>query len=143
MGIMITAALSALQFATCDVADVVVDTTPLTLEVANDRRSRSKGLMFREELDPASGMIFVYPDPKPVQFWMKNTPLSLDILFLDAEGTIVKIHKAAVPFDTTPIVGGDDVQYVIELLAGQAQALALDNGDSIQSVICQERLSDT
>lgn len=137
MGILITAALSALHFTTCDLADVVVDDAPLLLEVANDRHSRSKGLMFREELAPSSGMIFIYPEPKPVQFWMKNTPLSLDLLFLDAQGTIVKIHEAAVPFDKTPILGGDDIQYVIELLAGQADDLALDTGDAILSVSCQ------
>ena len=137
MGILITAALSALHFTTCDLADVVVDDTRLMLEVANDRRSRSKGLMFREELAPYSGMIFVYPEPKPVQFWMKNTPLSLDIIFLAAEGKIVKVHEAAVPFDKTPIVGGENIQYVIELLAGQADDLALVAGDSIQSVSCQ------
>lgn len=61
------------------------------VEIANDDSERERGLMFRDHLDPKSGMLFVFPEERPLAFWMKNTLMPLDILYFDAEGNLVSV----------------------------------------------------
>jgi uncharacterized protein len=98
------------------------------VEVADDPAERSKGLMFRETLDPAAGMLFVYESPRPAQFWMKNTLIPLDMIFADATGTVSRVHANAVPGDLTPIDGGDGVAFVLEINGGLAKRLGIGPG---------------
>lgn len=98
------------------------------VEVADDVKERSKGLMFRTELAPASGMLFVYDKPGSPSFWMKNTLIPLDMIFADATGTVTRVHDSAVPGDLTPIPGGTGVQYVLEINAGLSAKLGIGLG---------------
>jgi uncharacterized membrane protein (UPF0127 family) len=98
------------------------------VEVADDVEERAQGLMFRTELAPASGMLFVYEAPRQVAFWMKNTLIPLDMVFADATGTVTRVHEGAVPGDLTPIDGGEGVQFVLEINAGLAGKLGIGPG---------------
>lgn len=97
----------------------------LSLEVANTHDALLKGLMGREYLAPLNGMIFVYRRPRDITFWMKNTPLALDMIFLGHRGVVSNIHPYARQFDPTPIFGGSKIQYIIEIAAGETQRLKI------------------
>ncbi len=102
------------------------------VEVADDPAERARGLMNRPEMAAGAGMLFVYERPQAVSFWMKNTLIPLDMIFADAGGRVVRIHENAVPLDTTPIFGGDSVQYVLEINGGTARALGISPGSEIR-----------
>ena len=97
----------------------------LSIEVADTDETRARGLMFREQLPPNNGMLFVYPEPTAPIFWMKDTPLPLDILFFDERGDLRHVHFNARPFDETPISGGTGIRFVMELQAGEFQRLGI------------------
>lgn len=103
-------------------------TESFAVEVADDGEERARGLMFRTDLPPASGMLFVYEAPRGVSFWMKNTLIPLDMVFADATGTVTRVHAGAVPGDLTPIDGGEGVQFVLEINAGLAAKLGIAPG---------------
>ena len=86
-----------------------------SVEVADDARERSKGLMHRESMATAAGMLFVYERPENVSFWMENTLIPLDMIFADPTGTVKHVHQNAVPLDRTPIPGGANIKYVLEM----------------------------
>jgi uncharacterized membrane protein (UPF0127 family) len=91
---------------------------------------QAKGLMHRKEpLGPNAAGLFIYDKPEMRSFWMKNTYIPLDIVFLDENGEIVGIHLNAKPESEESIESPAPAQYVIELDAGQASALALRVGD--------------
>jgi len=91
---------------------------------------QAKGLMYRKEpLGPNTAGLFIYNKPEMRSFWMKNTYIPLDIVFLDENGEIVGIHLNAKPESEESIESPAPAQYVIELDAGQASALALRVGD--------------
>jgi uncharacterized membrane protein (UPF0127 family) len=100
----------------------------LAVEVADTVGERAQGLMFREALDPAAGMLFVYETPKRASFWMKNTLIPLDIIFADVTGTVIHIHEGAVPGDLTPIDSMGTISYVLEVNAGLAARLGIAKG---------------
>lgn len=97
-------------------------------EVADDPGERAKGLMNRETLAKSASTLFVYEAPKAASFWMKNTLIPLDMLFLDETGQVQHIHPMAVPLDETGIDGGDDVKFVIEINGGLAKLLGIEPG---------------
>lgn len=99
------------------------------VEVADDGPERARGLMFVEAMDEDAGMLFVYPDPRPVSFWMKNTLIPLDMIFTDERGVIVSIHENAIPYDETAIFGGEAIFSVLELNAGVSKAKSIEIGD--------------
>jgi len=101
-------------------------------EIADTADERSQGLMYREHLDPNEGMLFLYPAAKPVAFWMKNTPLPLDMLFIDAEGKIINVAAMAKPFDTSPISSDGPAIAVFEILGGSAGQLGIQAGDKVE-----------
>ena len=91
---------------------------------------QAEGLMYREEpLGPNTAGLFIYDKPEMRSFWMKNTYIPLDIVFLDENGEIVGIHLNAKPESEESIESPAPAQYVIELDAGEASALALREGD--------------
>ncbi|MEO0678181.1 MAG: DUF192 domain-containing protein [Pseudomonadota bacterium] len=102
------------------------------VDVADDDRERAQGLMFVEEMPVSAGMLFVYDAPQPVSFWMENTLIPLDMLFIEGDGTVARIHENAVPLDRTAIPGGDDIQFVLEINGGLSRLLGLEVGAVIQ-----------
>jgi uncharacterized membrane protein (UPF0127 family) len=102
------------------------------VEVVDTADERAEGLMRRESLPRFSGMLFVYERPQPVAFWMKNTLIPLDMLFFDAEGRLVRVKGQAQPHDETPVVGGDGIQYVLEINGGLAAELGIDLGAELR-----------
>jgi uncharacterized membrane protein (UPF0127 family) len=102
------------------------------VEVVDDATERARGLMFRESLPKFSGMLFVYETSQPVAFWMRNTLIPLDMLFFDGSGTLSRIQSRAVPLDETPIPGGNDIRYVLEINGGLAAELGIDLGAEIR-----------
>ncbi len=103
-----------------------------TVEIADDDAERAQGLMFREHLPRSAGMLFVYDRPQQVSFWMRNTLISLDLIFVDATGTVVRVHENAVPLDETPIPGGGQVLAVLEINGGLAGAMGIGAGSELR-----------
>jgi uncharacterized membrane protein (UPF0127 family) len=95
------------------------------VEIADDPAERSQGLMFRENMPMSSGMLFVYERPQRVSFWMKNTLIPLDMIFLNEAGVVEHVHENAVPGDLTPIPGGDNILVVLEINGGLARRLGI------------------
>lgn len=102
------------------------------IELADDPEERATGLMHRETLPQSAGMLFVYPSPRLAGFWMKNTLIPLDMLFLDATGTVRKIHHMAKPLDETPILGGDGILAVLEINGGLARSIGITEGSQMR-----------
>ena len=111
------------------------------VEVADDAGERSRGLMFREALAPESGMLFVYDGPQSVAFWMKNTLIPLDMLFIGQDGRVRSVHADAVPGDETPIFGGDDIQFVLEVPGGTAGRLGIAPGAELRHPAVERRFA--
>ena len=107
-------------------------TVRFTVELAETPEERSQGLMHRRSLSSSAGMLFVFDSPQNVVFWMENTLIPLDILFLSAEGVILRIHENAMPLDRTPIYGGDDVKYVLEINGGLARRIGISAGTELR-----------
>jgi uncharacterized membrane protein (UPF0127 family) len=99
-----------------------------TIEIADDPGERERGLMFREDMDDAHGMLFVFEDQRDVGFWMKNTPMPLDLLFIAQDGTI-KAIKPGVSLSQAVISPGVPVRFVLELKAGIAAKNGIVDGD--------------
>ena len=107
--------------------------TRLSVELARTPSERARGLMFRDDLPASAGMLFVYDEPGHAVFWMKDTPLPLDLLFVDTTGTVTRLAENARPFDLTPIDGGAGVRFVLEINGGLARPLGLGPGAVLQS----------
>ncbi|WP_298965138.1 DUF192 domain-containing protein [uncultured Roseibium sp.] len=104
-----------------------------TVEVASTDRQRARGLMFREEMAADHGMLFVFEGEGERFFWMKNTPLPLDIIYIDAKGWIVSIAADTTPFSEDVIPSREPAKYVLELNAGLAAKLGFEPGDGVSS----------
>ncbi len=104
---------------------------PITIEWAVTPAERAKGLMFRKSMPANHGMLFDFDYEQSVAFWMHNTPLPLDIVFIAADGTVRRIEKQAEPFSDRAIPAGSPVRYVLEINGGRADALGLAPGDKV------------
>jgi len=98
------------------------------IELALTPAEQAKGLMFRESMPQFNGMLFINERERRVSFWMKNTLIPLDMLFIDSTGTVQRVHSNAIPQDTTSIFGGDNIQYILEINGGLASLLRLGDG---------------
>ena len=99
-----------------------------SVELADEDAERAQGLMGRTALGPGAGMLFLYPAPREVAFWMRNTLIPLDMLFIDAGGTVARIHANAQPLNETPIPSGSPALMVLEIAGGQAERLGITPG---------------
>ncbi|MCQ0970360.1 DUF192 domain-containing protein [Paracoccus sp. TK19116] len=130
---------AATQVCAADRAIFMTPAGPLSfeIEVADDVAERAQGLMNRARLPEKTGMLFVYQTPQPVAFWMRNTLIPLDMVFMDAEGVIRYIHENAIPQDETPIPGNEagdpdpDRLMVLEIGGGEAARLGLAEGQAM------------
>jgi hypothetical protein len=102
------------------------------VEVVDDEASREHGLMDRREMPANHGMLFEFPDREPVTFWMKDTYLSLDMIFIDSDGSVRRIEQRATPMSEALIPSRAPVVAVLELNAGQAAAIRLKPGDKVR-----------
>lgn len=101
------------------------------IEIADDDSSRTRGLMQRTSMPERSGMLFVFPVEEPQSFWMANTQMSLDLIFVNAAGSVVSISKYAKPLSTEPVMSIGPARYVIEFEAGFADTWGLVEGDTV------------
>ena len=103
------------------------------VELATTGPQRERGLMYRRQMDGDAGMLFDFGVSRPVMMWMKNTELSLDMLFISNTGVIRKVHREAVPMSETIISSQSSVKYVLEINGGRAAALGIREGDRVYS----------
>ncbi|WP_439143073.1 DUF192 domain-containing protein [Planktotalea sp.] len=103
-----------------------------TIELADEPAERAQGLMHRESMARSAGMLFVFEQPQAVAFWMKNTLIPLDMIFIDSTGRIAHIHENAIPLDETPIPGGEGIYAVLEINGGLSKTYGIRTGDALQ-----------
>ncbi len=103
-----------------------------TVEIADEPAEVQRGLMHRESMPKSAGMLFIYDRAQPIGFWMRNTLIPLDMIFMGADGTVHKVHENAVPLDETPIFGGREIQYVLEINGGLARMLGIGPGSELR-----------
>jgi uncharacterized membrane protein (UPF0127 family) len=118
-------------------ARVVVETSAgarpaVTVEIARTEQQRMKGLMDRESLPADAGMLFIFDETSVQSFWMKNTLIPLDMLFIDDEGRIVGIVESAEPRTLTPRTVGKPSRYVLEVNGGWSRANGVRAGDRVR-----------
>jgi uncharacterized membrane protein (UPF0127 family) len=102
------------------------------VEVADTIESQARGLMFRTKMGGNEGMIFPYDTAEPRSFWMKNTPLPLDIIFIGADNRIANIHAMTTPYSLDSVASDGPSQTVLELNGGRAAELGIGPGDLVE-----------
>jgi uncharacterized protein len=102
------------------------------VELARTEAEREQGLMYREKLAPDAGMLFLYPTDRPVAFWMKNTLIPLDMLFIKRDGTVFSIVERAIPLSEATILSGGPIAAVLELNGGTVSRLGIKPGDRVR-----------
>ncbi len=105
------------------------------VQIAADEQAREKGLMFVRQMADDEGMIFDFKTPQDTAFWMHNTYIPLDLIFVQADGRILRIARSAPTCSDTPIASGGPVRTVIEINAGLADRLGLREGDYVTSTV--------
>lgn len=106
--------------------------TRFFVEIADNDADRERGLMFRKEVPPDRGMLFDFKTARPVAFWMKNTLIPLDIIYIEGDGTVLSIARNTTPHSEAPIPSGGPVVGVLELAGGRAEEIGLMPGDRIE-----------
>jgi len=101
------------------------------IELATTTEQHARGLMFRRTMPRDAGMLFLFEPDQPVDFWMKNTFIPLDMLFVRADGVIIKVVTHAEPFSTAMISSNEPVRGVIEINAGEADRRGIRTGDKV------------
>jgi uncharacterized protein len=104
----------------------------VNVEIVDTNEKRALGLMYRRELPELQGMLFLFPRQEPLSFWMKNTPLPLDILFIDSSLTIVGIAQNTTPFSEKVIPSDKPAQFVLEVNGGFCQRHGIAVGDRVE-----------
>lgn len=103
-----------------------------TVEIADDEAERNRGLMFRESLADDRGMLFHFQEPEHASFWMRNTIISLDIIFIGTDGRILNIADHTTPYSEAPIPAAGLTRGVLEIRAGRAEELGIRPGDRVR-----------
>lgn len=107
-------------------------THSFTVEIARTSPQQARGLMFRNELADDKGMIFPFGEPRMASFWMKNTVIPLDIIFVRADGKIENIAANTTPYSTDPVESSAPVAAVLELRGGLTAELGIKPGDTVR-----------
>lgn len=102
------------------------------VELASSVQEQAKGLMFRTQMGPDEGMIFPFDPPRGASFWMRNTVIPLDLIFVAPDGRILNIAANAVPYDEKPLLSDGPVKAVLELAGGRAAQLGIVPGDRVE-----------
>ena len=103
-----------------------------TVEVARTGEEQAMGLMNRASLDPNRGMIFPFDPPRQAGFWMKNTLIPLDMIFVRADGSIANIAANTVPLSLEPVYSNGEVAAVLEIAGGRSAELGVQPGDKVE-----------
>lgn len=103
----------------------------IDVEIADNDAKREQGLMYRKSMDESQGMLFVFVISELHSFWMKNTVIPLDIIFLNENKEIVKIHKNTTPFSTQSLPSEKKSMYVVETVAGFTDKYGIKEGDKM------------
>ena len=135
-GIAMAVILAAAPLAACsDEGKLVLHSSTgdysFNVEVVDTPESRAQGLMYRQELADDAGMLFDFKGEQPVSFWMRNTFIPLDMIFVDAKGVVKNIHVNARPHDPTGIPSDGPVQFVLEIPGGRSVEIGLKAGDTM------------
>lgn len=134
----VAAVLAGLVLSGCGSADerLVLHTArgdfPFTVEIADTDSERARGLMFRTTLAADAGMLFDYHREQLTAFWMQNTLIPLDMIFISADGVVKTIHVNARPMDTTSIPSEVPVRFVLEIPGGRSVEIGLAPGDRVE-----------
>jgi uncharacterized membrane protein (UPF0127 family) len=110
-----------------------------SVELADNEAAREKGLMFRKELPEGRGMLFDFQSEQEVSFWMKNTYIPLDMIFIRADGRILRIAENTQPLSTQVIPSNGPVRAVLEVIGGTARKLGIAPGDRVGNRIFRSR----
>ena len=108
------------------------DTHKFTVEVAATPQQQAMGLMFRKQLAADQGMIFPFPVERVASFWMKNTLIPLDIIFIRKDGTIESIAAETTPYSLESVRSNEPVAAVLEIAGGRAEQLSINAGDRVE-----------
>jgi uncharacterized protein len=109
------------------------------VELATTPEEQAKGLMFRQSLPEGQGMLFDFHQEQPTSFWMKNTYIPLDMIFIRGDGRILRIAENTVPLSETLVPSGGPVRAVLEVIAGTARKLGIAPGDRVAHPIFNGR----
>ena len=104
---------------------------PFSVELATNDAERERGLMYRKSMPEGHGMLFDFGYAQPTAFWMHNTYISLDIIFIGPDGRIIRIAENAKPMDDTLIPSGGLVRGVLEVIGGTSHKLGIKAGDKV------------
>ena len=118
-------------------------TVTFNVEIANTPEAEIHGLMFRKSLPKNAGMLFLFDQADRRAFWMRNTLIPLDMLFMKPNGTILNIHANAKPLDETPIYSTGPSNAVLEINGGRAAALGIKPGDVVHHTFFGNSLAET
>jgi len=110
-----------------------------TVEIADTEAAREKGLMYRKSLPPGQGMLFDFHSDHPVRFWMKNTYIPLDMIFIRSDGRILNIAENTTPMSENEVPSAGPVQAVLEVRGGTARKLGIAPGDRVANPIFRSR----
>lgn len=102
------------------------------IEVVDTPQTRAQGLMYRQSIAPDAGMLFDFKEERPVSFWMMNTFIPLDMVFIRKDGTVANVHVNAKPQDPTGIPSDGAVTFVLEIAGGRSEEIGLKAGDRIE-----------
>ena len=108
------------------------DPVRVSVEIANTEEKREFGLMYRNDLPEMQGMLFLFPREGPLSFWMKNTPRSLDIIYINSAYTIVSIAGNTTPFSEEQLPSGKPSQFVLEVNGGFCERHGISEEDRIE-----------
>jgi uncharacterized protein len=104
----------------------------LTIEIADNEAETTQGLMYRRSMPDSCGMVFVMPEYEPQKFWMKNTYIPLDIIFLDESKKIVTIQPNTIPFSEAGVESYEKAKFVLEVNAGYCKRKGVVKGDEVK-----------
>lgn len=137
LGLLLALLVGSFPLAACsDESRLVIRTATgdhrFTVEVVDTPQKRAEGLMFRQTLAPDAGMLFDFKEVREVSFWMRNTFIPLDMIFITPDGTVENVHVNARPHDPTGIPSRAPVQFVLEIPGGRSLEIGLEPGDKVE-----------
>ncbi len=127
-------ASAAASACSVDVAEIRGDwgQARFTVDIADDPQERGQGLMNVPEMAQSRGMLFLYDAPHRATFWMRNTLIPLDMIFVGEDGVVTHVHENAIPLDETVIDGGEGVVAVLEINGGLSELFGIGVGDELR-----------